>query len=171
MSAYDYVSMSVWWTPRRIATAYSAANEGILIQNEKKVITHKFYTKGALNEGWEQHPYSIPSCPRLHSVSQSVMETSLTSFYRRARSRTSVAMKRRIIASSPPFLRGYGKYLRQCHCVTSNHVSTVIFLPAEAPSCHQFLWAVRPHVTSNGQGLVFVCVSASPCVTRRMEAV
>lgn len=44
-------------------------------------------------------------------------------------------MKRRITVSSPLPSRpvwGYGKYLHQCHCVTSYHVRTVISLPPAA---------------------------------------
>ncbi len=41
--------------------------------------------------------------------------------------------------------------------------------PPLQPLTPPVLWAVRPQVTSNGQGLVFVCVSVSSCMTWRME--
>lgn len=59
------------------------------------------------------------------------------------RSRGRVAMKRRITAPSllkPRPVRGYGKYLHQCHCITSYHVSPGIFpLPAAAPHATSFM--------------------------------
>lgn len=72
-------------------------------------------------------------CP---SVSQTA--TSFIKWWRAvAQTRTSVAMKRRITASfplQPRPLSGYGKYLRQCHRVSSNHVTVVISLHSR----HQF---------------------------------
>lgn len=90
------------------------------------------------------------------------------------RARTSVTMKKRITTSiplQPRPKRGYGKHVRQCHSVTSNHVTTVTTPPALQRHSPPALWAVRPNVTSNGQGLVFTRVSASGGVTWRVEAV
>lgn len=59
----------------------------------------------------------------------------------------------------PKPMRASSKYLHQCQRVTSCHIRKVIsssppqlFMPA-------VIWALRPHVTSNGRGLVLsICL-------------